>query len=289
MATWIGPTPPEITAPRGGEWVRFAVRAIVFSLAMVILLLAFWIARLLELPFRRRGLSGFVIWFACVMSNWLCGITVETVGAPMEKPGAWVCNHSSWLDIFVLRSAGQMFFVAKSEVRGWPVLGFIADQTGTMFIERKRTEAKRQEKMFFERLDRGDRLCFFPEGTSTDGLRVLPFKSTLFNVFMTPAMVEVAWIQPVTVFYEAPPARRSSFYGWWDTIGFGEHLMNVLAKSRGGRAKVIFHKAVRAADFPDRKALSLYCEEEIRRAHDAEIARKGIEVPVSRENGQGAD
>lgn len=282
MATWIGPEPPKFSKITFLEWCRCSVRALLFIAATTVLLIAFWIARLVELPFGRRGLSNFVIWLSCWISVKLCGLTVEVIGTPMEHGGAWVCNHSSWLDIFVLRSAGQMFFVAKSEVRKWPVLGFIAHQTGTMFIERKRTEAKRQEAMFFERLDRGDRLCFFPEGTSSDGLRVLPFKSTLFNVFMTPSMIEHTWIQPVTVFYESPPSKRASFYGWWDTIGFSEHMINVFAKSRRGKAKVVFHPAVRAKDFADRKAMSKHCEEVISAAHQVEIARLGIEVPQAR-------
>lgn len=282
MATWIGPEPPKFSKLNPLEWFRFAIRIFIFVMATAVLLIAFWMARLIEFPVGSRRFSNFVIWFSCFMTAKLSGIHVDTVGEPMAHGGAWVCNHSSWLDIFVLRSAGQMFFVAKSEVRNWPVLGFIAQQTGTMFIERRRTEAKRQEGMFFERLEKGDRLCFFPEGTSSDGLRVLPFKSTLFNVFMTPAMIEHTWVQPVTVFYESPPNKRASFYGWWDTIGFGEHLINVFAKSNGGRAKVIFHPAVKAKSFPDRKALSKHCENTISNAHRAEISRLKIDVPAPR-------
>jgi 1-acyl-sn-glycerol-3-phosphate acyltransferase len=181
----------------------------------------------------------------------------------------------------VLRAAAQIFFVAKSEVRGWPVLGFIADQTGTMFIERKRTEAKRQEGMFADRLGKGHRLCFFPEGTSSDGMRVLPFKSTLFNAFLTDQLRDEMWVQPVTVYYHAAKHLRDSFYGWWGELGFGEHFLCVLGQSTGGTAHVVFHEAVRAADFADRKALSKHCEDEVRKGHDALIARYGVEVAAA--------
>ncbi len=279
MATWIGPPEPEFNRPTPLEWARILFRGILFILFIVVLMICFWIARAIEAVVGGRRLSNFIIWLACVISCWVLGVKVERVGTPMLQGGARVCNHSSWMDIFVLRAASQIFFVAKSEVRSWPVLGFIAAQTGTLFIARKRTEAKRQEAMFAKRLSSGDRLCFFPEGTSSDGLRVLPFKSSLFNVFLTDALREEMWVQPVTLFYEPAAHLENAFYGWWGNIGFGPHVLNVFGKSRGGVAKVVFHDAVRAADFPDRKSLAAYCEGKVRSAHEAEISRTGVQVP----------
>jgi len=281
MATWTGVAEPKIEPPNMLEWGRVVLRGSVFVCGMIVLLLLYWLSRLVELPFGTRKMSNFIIWLACVMSCRVLGLRVEVVGRPMRQGGARVCNHSSWIDIFVLRAASQIFFVAKAEVRGWPVLGFIADQTGTMFIERKRTEAKRQEGMFAERLHKGHRLCFFPEGTSSDGLRVLPFKSTLFNAFVSEQLKDEMWVQPVTVFYDPAEHLADSFYGWWGGLGFGAHFINVLAKSTGGHAKVIFHEPVRAADFADRKALSRHCETEVRKAHDAEVVRHGVVVPTA--------
>ncbi len=283
MATWMGPKEPEFTRPTVLQSVRLVVRLAVFVSGMIFLMLLFWVARGFELVVGGRHMSNFIIWIACVMSCWLLGLKVDVVGTPMAHGGARVCNHCSWADIFVLRAASQIFFVAKSEVRGWPVLGFIAAQTGTMFIARKRTEAKRQEQMFKDRLHAGHRLCFFPEGTSSDGMRVLPFKSTLFAAFLTDELKDEIWVQPVTVFYEAAPHLQSSFYGWWGTIEFGPHLLNTLAKSTGGRARVFFHDPVRAKDFESRKALSAYCEEKVRAAHDAEMARTGTKAPEIRD------
>lgn len=279
MATWKGPPEPVFERPSLIQWFRVIFRGLVLALTMIVLMLCFWMARLFEWPFKARAGSNFIIWLACVLSCRLLGVQVETLGTPMSQGGARVCNHCSWMDIFVIRAASQIFYVAKSEVRGWPVLGFIAAQTGTMFIQRKRTEAKRQETMFADRLHRGDRLCFFPEGTSSDGLRVLPFKSTLFNVFLTDELRHEMWVQPVSVFYRSAPHLPPNFYGWWGDIEFGAHVINTLARSTNGQALVVFHDAVRAADFPDRKALSRYCEEKVRSAHDVEIARAGIHVP----------
>ena len=213
MATWVGPKPPDMPKIGMIDRLRFILRAASFILAIIILMTAYWIARLVECPFGTKRLSRSIIWFACAASSRTCGLRLEVTGEPMRNHGALVCNHCSWADIFTLRTAAQMYFVAKSEVRGWPVLGFIASQTGTMFIERKRAEAKRQESQFYERLHKGDRLCFFPEGTSSDGLRVLPFKSSLFSAFLTPDLVNEIWIQPVTLYYEAPEGQHPSFFG----------------------------------------------------------------------------
>ena len=102
--------------------------------------------------------------------------------------GAFVANHSSWIDIVALQRAAAPFLVSKAEVRAWPVIGLIGRAIGTMFIDRRPAEAKRQEAELFARLSRGDRMALFPEGTSTDGQRVLPFKSALFGVFFAPEM-----------------------------------------------------------------------------------------------------
>ncbi len=132
----------------------------------------------------------------------------------MHEKGAVVANHSSWLDIFTLNASQRIYFVAKSEVSGWPGIGWLARATGTVFITRKGTEAKRQQDLFEARLRAGHQLLFFPEGTSTDALRVLPFKPTLFQAFFTHGLDRVLFIQPVTVVYHAPPARtRASTAG----------------------------------------------------------------------------
>ncbi len=155
-----------------------------------------------------------------------------------------------------------IYFVAKAEVRAWPVVGYITHACGTIFIERRRTEAKRQEEALRERIAADQLLCFFPEGTSTDGLRVLSFKSSLFSVFFRDHAGADLLVQPVTVRYAAAPdsGLPESFYGWWGDMDFGAHVWAVLSRSFGGRAEVIFHAPVNPRDFPDRKALAEHCQ-----------------------------
>ena len=93
-------------------------------------------------------------------------------GALLVGAGAMVANHSSWLDIFALNAAKRLYFVSKSEVAGWPVIGWLARATGTVFIKRKQRDAMRHIEVLRDRFLAGHTLLFFPEGTSTDGLRI---------------------------------------------------------------------------------------------------------------------
>ncbi|MEL7154955.1 MAG: 1-acyl-sn-glycerol-3-phosphate acyltransferase, partial [Pseudomonadota bacterium] len=129
-------------------------------------------------------------------------------------------------------------------------------------IERKRTEVKRQEAVLRSRIAQDQLLCLFPEGTSTDGLRVLPFKTSLFSTFFVDGEGADIQIQPVTVRYHAPRDERlpRDLYGWWGTMGFERHIWDVLTLSFGGSVDVVFHPAVSASTYPDRKALAEACQ-----------------------------
>jgi 1-acyl-sn-glycerol-3-phosphate acyltransferase len=110
-------------------------------------------------------------------------------------------------------------------------------------------------------------LLFFPEGTSTDGLRVLPFKSTLFAAFFTHGLDRILHIQPVTVMYHAPKGADPRHYGWWGGMEFAGHLLKTLATWRQGCVEVIFHPEVPVDGFADRKQLAAYCERVVRTSH----------------------
>ncbi len=203
----------------------------------------------------------------------MLGLRVSREGTPLTGPGAVVANHVSWLDIFVLNAGQNIWFVAKAEVAAWPFIGWLARATGTLFIRRDRREAARQVALFRRRLKAGHRLLFFPEGTSTDGLRVLGFKSTLFSAFLAPEMPEDLQIQPVSMIYFAPPGQERRFYGWWGEMALGPHLFKVLACRPQGRVLLRYHAPLRAGDFSDRKALARACEARVRAGGEALRAR----------------
>lgn len=225
--------------------------------------------RLVERPLfgMARPWTPHITQFVCRAAFLIMGIRLRVQGKPMDHHGAIVANHSSWLDIFTLNAVQRVYFVSKSEVAGWAAIGWLARATGTVFIARKGTEAKAQQEVFEARLRAGHKLLFFPEGTSTDAVRVLPFKSTLFAAFYSDGLDRVLHIQPVTVMYHAPKGADPRHYGWWGTMDFAGHLLKTLSTWRQGSVEVIFHPEVPVDAFPDRKQLAAYCERVIRASH----------------------
>lgn len=109
-----------------------------------------------------------------------------------------VANHISWLDIHALNSVVPLRFIAKSEIRHWPIFGYLAQKAGVLFIDRdKRKDAVRVAHMTADSLSAGDNLCLFPEGTTTDGTTLMPFKSGIIQA----ALHANAVLQPVAIRY----------------------------------------------------------------------------------------
>jgi len=116
----------------------------------------------------------------------ICGVELEIVGQPPEHAGRQgalvVSNHISWLDIYVIHCWRPVRFVAKSEIRSWPVVGWLCEKTGTIFIERARKrDAHRVLHDITDVMLQGDLVGVFPEGTTTDGSTVLPFHANLMQ------------------------------------------------------------------------------------------------------------
>jgi 1-acyl-sn-glycerol-3-phosphate acyltransferase len=261
----------SMVLPRIGPfgWALALIRGLVLGVITYGCLVVLLLVRLVEWPLFRpaRPITPWITQFVCKSAFVVMGLPLTVRGRPMRQKGAVVANHSSWLDIFALNAVQRIYFVSKSEVAGWPGIGWLARATGTVFIARKGTEAKRQQHEFEDRLRLGHKLMFFPEGTSTDAIRVLSFKSTLFAAFFTHGLDRVLHVQPVTVIYHAPPGQDARYYGWWGQMDFAPSLLRVLATWRQGRVEVIFHPEVPVDAFDDRKTLAAHCERVIRAAH----------------------
>jgi 1-acyl-sn-glycerol-3-phosphate acyltransferase len=252
-------------------WLLVLVRIVPFAVITYGGLVALLLVRAFEAPLfgKARPVTPFITQGVCKAALWIMGLRVILHGVPMQGRGAVVANHSSWLDIFTLNASDRVYFVSKAEVATWPAIGWLARATGTVFIARDPAEAKEQQGVFEERLRAGHRLLFFPEGTSTDSMRVLPFKSTLFAAFFTHGMEHVMHIQPVSVRYIASAGADARLYGWWGEMDFAPHLLRILAQPRQGRVEITFHSAVAVDDFKGRKDLAAHCEAVIRGGHQA--------------------
>ncbi|MCA8879809.1 MAG: 1-acyl-sn-glycerol-3-phosphate acyltransferase [Rhodobacteraceae bacterium] len=271
--TWRGEEEPDHPRPKGVAWVRVAVKGGLLGLLTFGCLGLLLLVRLIEAPLfgLRRPVTPFITQFVCRNAFRILGMRFESDGEPMRSHGAVVANHSSWLDIFSLNARKRIYYVAKAEVAGWAGIGWLARATGTVFINRDPKEAAEQRALFIRRLAAGHKLLFFPEGTSTDGQRVLSFKPTLFAAFFDAELRDTIWVQPVSVTYYAPLGEEPRFYSWWGGMDFAPHLLKVLAAPRQGRVRVVYHPPLRVADYAGRKQLAAEAEVSVRRGHDAGV------------------
>ena len=185
----------------------------------------------------------------------LLGVTLVIEGAPPAGAALLVANHVSWLDIPVLSAIAPLSFIAKREVGTWPLFGAMAKLQRTVFVNRENrhsTGNKRNE--ITARLQKGDCLVLFPEGTSSDGTQVLPFKSSYFGAVEGLDIPVV----PITISYQGTP----KFYAWYGDMDLVPHLWAVI-KAGPLKVRISFHPALANAD---RKTMAREAETVIRRA-----------------------
>lgn len=166
-------------------------------------------------------------------------VRVEVLGNPnaAHRAGALlVSNHVSWMDIYVIFSVIETRFISKAEVRGWPVIGWLAAHAGTLFLTReKKSDAMRMNRMMAASLRAGDCLTLFPEGTTTDGSELLPFYPSLFQ----PAVDAESPVWPVRIRYltlAGEPCPDAAYHGG---TSLGESLLRI-ARLEGVRVEVSF-------------------------------------------------
>jgi 1-acyl-sn-glycerol-3-phosphate acyltransferase len=192
--------------------------------------------------------------------------TKVTVKGEQVKDGAalFVCNHASYADISIIGAHIRGCFVAKAEVAKWPLFGICAKLSRTVFVDRRARYARQQAEEMKRRFQNGDRLILFAEGTSSDGNRVLPFRSSLFATAEIEVGGKPVTVQPVSLAYtrlDGIPMGRHlrPFFAWYGDMEMFSHLWGIVGV---GRATVVleFHKPVSVRDFADRKALAAHCQ-----------------------------
>ena len=197
----------------------------------------------------------------------LCSLKIKVKGTFSSDVCLVVCNHISWLDILAIQSIADVVFVAKYDVKNWPGLGFLAKLANTLFVERNPQKIGLHSQQANVILSNGNSICFFPEGTSSDGLRVLKFRSGFFQLAFNNTLekkVNVINIQPLSIFYEPKNSDMSiDFYGWWGNMSLFLNILKVLCKS-SGIISLNFHTLLKSDSFLDRKQLASKAEDIIR-------------------------
>ncbi len=201
-------------------------------------------------------------------------IRIKIAGTPVDTgPCLLAANHTSWLDIPILSAVLPVSFVAKKEVNGWPLFGSLARLQRSLFVDRDRRSTTGQFRDVMQaRLGNGDILVLFPEGTSSDGNRVLPFKSALMGAadmqLEESEATRFVQVQPVSVAYThhygLPMGRRERpYFAWYGDMEMMSHIWTALKRGPFD-VEVRFHEPVTVAQAGNRKLLAAQCEEVVR-------------------------
>jgi lyso-ornithine lipid O-acyltransferase len=214
----------------------------------------------------------------------ILGFRVRASGTPTAaRPVLFVANHVSYTDIAVLGSLIAGSFIAKAEVARWPLFGWLAKLQRTVFVDRQVRSTALQRDRMTQRLASGDALILFPEGTSGDGSRVLPFKTALFSAAETRPETGPIAVQPVSIAYtrlDGIPLGRlyRPFFAWYGSVSLAPHLWRMIGLGTVEVA-VEFHPPTFLADCGSRKALARYCRGRIAGGVAAAIAGRPQPVP----------
>ncbi|MBV8934692.1 MAG: 1-acyl-sn-glycerol-3-phosphate acyltransferase [Alphaproteobacteria bacterium] len=195
---------------------------------------------------------------------WILGFRIRVIGKPTSKrPVLYAANHISYTDITVLGSVIPGSFIAKSEIARWPFFGWLAKLQRSVFVDRQVRSTAAQRDAIGKRLAAGDALILFPEATSGDGNRVLPFKSALFAAAQQGAGVPQVTVQPVSLAYtrlDGIPIGRlyRPFFAWYGSVELAPHLWSMVGLG-AVEAVIEFHPSTFLRDCGSRKALADYC------------------------------
>lgn len=201
--------------------IRAAFRFVSFTAATLSLYAIWFLAKPLVRDKRRWRQTIFGAWTNSFVR--ISNMKIEVTGIPPEPPFFLVTNHLGYTDIGAIRAVVKGVFVAKNEIEHWFLAGRIVRDMGTIFIDRgNRRDIPRAGEKIIERLDHGEGVIVFPEGTSTKGDEVLPFNSSFFE-FAAQSGIHISY---ASLTYRTPPDEppANMTVSWWEDIGFFSHL-----------------------------------------------------------------
>ncbi len=249
--------PPPIDAM---GTLRIVLRAIGLVLALVVCVPIHYLWRLVRFgsPWPRIFLG---------IAARLCGARVERVGVPLRRDVFYISNHLSWIDILAIAGTSGSAFVAKREIREAPVVGWLSTLNRTVFVSREdRMGVADQINQLRDALSDNWSVTVFPEGTTTDGQSLLPFKTPMLRVLEPPPAGVM--VQPVLLDYGAVAEE----IGWVGVESGVDNAKRLLARKGSFAMRVCFLEPFFPSDFPGRKAIAA---ESRRRIEEALIASLG--------------
>ncbi|MBS0243544.1 MAG: 1-acyl-sn-glycerol-3-phosphate acyltransferase [Proteobacteria bacterium] len=194
-------------------------------------------------------------WSVKAISIFSGSVALKREATPPERACLLVSNHVSWLDVFVIWSHFDVTFVAKSEVANWPMIGMLARRLGVIFISRgRRGDVVNVGRVIAESLRGGRSVCIFPEGTTTDGTSVAPFRPALFQ----PALDAASPIQPICLRYQSESGSRAAAVSFLGDTTLVQSLWRLAAGGRF-RAHITKLPSIDGKGF-DRRAIASQCE-----------------------------
>ncbi len=232
---------------------------LIASIIFLVIALFVRIGHYVVLKNPQRALSMLTTIWAKVMV-WIVTIKVILKGDRSignEVPYLIISNHQSYLDIIIIASKIQTLFVAKMDVQSWPILGWLASLGGTLYIDRKAFRGAKDSIRNIEKvLENSICVTIFPEGTSSNGETIFPFRPALFNA----ALATKSKLLPMTLNYEVidnlPVSKANrDFVCWYGDMTFAKHFWEVL-RLDSIEVSILIHPVIITTDFPNAKELS---------------------------------
>lgn len=198
----------------------------------------------------------------------ILNVSLSVRGAPPQSQSLLVANHVSWLDIYLINAVCPPRFVAKSEIRSWPVIGWLSEKTGVLFVERgNRLDTGRMNSVISDAIASGDIVAVFPEGTTSDGRSILNFRPPLLEPARSSSL------HPAAIRYVTQAGEVDTQVAYAGDTSFGASLWAILGQKKI-KAELVFIDAI-AVEGKDRKALARHAEYVIAEALD--LPRPGRE------------
>ena len=238
------------------SYFRAFFRLVLFALLVLVgLCVTLLLFPLISWQWKRRSIKR---WSYFLVRALGMRLVVERAPPAANLQGLMVSNHSSWTDIFATNAVQAVRFISKSEIREWPILGRLVTMAGTLYVERgNRNKINETNESIRDAVAAGDLVGFYPEGTTTDGTYLLPFKTNLFQ----PAVDYQMMVYPVAVSYRqrGEPTRLASYEG---NTSFGESLLS-LTRAAGLEVYVAFGEPIAGGMYEHRAALALATQDAI--------------------------